>query len=160
MNKAISSNRRGHRALHIGCLLFASTLLLLFTACGSAQRRGADTRSTDAAETSGTTETATKSAATDTYPLDSLITLRGRVVLAHEVRAFTPEGDTTEYWIVDRSGALERAYDRVTGGQKNGKPALAKLKLRYKGHSDEGFAAQYEGVFEMEELISVEKAEE
>lgn len=90
---------------------------------------------------------------------DSVALLRGRIVLAHEVRSFVPEGDTTEYWIVDRSGALEREYDRVTGGKKNGSPARVELKLRYKGPSDEGFAAEYAGVFEVVEVISVEKEE-
>lgn len=90
---------------------------------------------------------------------DSVVLLRGQVVLAHEVRAFVPQGDTTEYWIVDRSGALERAYDSVTGGQKNGIPAHVELKVRYTGPSDEGFAAEYEGVFEVVEVLSVEKAE-
>ena len=91
---------------------------------------------------------------------DSVMLLRGRVVMAHEVHSFVPEGDTVEYWIVDRSGALEREYDRVTGGQKNGSPAEAELKVRYKGPSDEGFAAEYEGVFEVVELVSIGKAEE
>lgn len=93
-------------------------------------------------------------------PADSVAMLRGRVVFAHEVRSFIPEGDTAEYWIVDRTGALEREYDRVTGGQKNGKPVRVELKARCKGPSDEGFAAEYKGVLEVVELLSVEKAEE
>ncbi len=156
MNKRIRIARKRfpreyRRAMQLGRMLFAAAAVTLFAACGTAQRRGAANASPESAEAAGNTQN---------YPIDSLVTLRGRVVLAHEVRAFTPEGDTTEYWIVDRSGALERAYDRVTGGQKNGKPAWAGLKVRYKGPSDEGFAAEYEGVFEVEEVISVDKAEE
>lgn len=139
----------------IGQLILAGSVVAFFAACGSAQQRGG-TASSAPAEAAATTTEAT---VTDGYRIDSLLTLRGRVVLAHEVRAFTPEGDTTEYWIIDRSGALERAYDRVTDGQKNGKPARAELKVRYKGPSDEGFAADYEGVFDVEEVLSVEKAE-
>lgn len=93
------------------------------------------------------------------YAIDSVRLLRGRVVLAHEVRVFTPAGDTTEYWIIDRSGRLAAEYDRVTGGSKNGLPVDAELKLRYKGPSDEGFAAEYEGVFEVVEILSVTRAE-
>ena len=91
---------------------------------------------------------------------DSVAMLRGRVVMAHEVRAFIPEGDTVEYWIVDRCGALEREYNRVTGGIMNGRPVQAELKLRYKGYSDEGFAAEYKGVFEVLEVLSVKQAAE
>ena len=111
-------------------------------------------------ESSGGKVSGTAVAATARFHVDSVVQLRGRVVMAHEVRSFIPEGDTVEYWIVDRSGALEREYDRATGGQKNGMPARVELKARYKGATDEGFAAGYEGVFEVVELVSVEKAEE
>ncbi len=111
-------------------------------------------------ESSGGKVSGTAVAATARFHVDSVVQLRGRVVMAHEVRSFIPEGDTVEYWIIDRSGALEREYDRATGGQKNGTPARAELKARYKGATDEGFAAGYEGVFEVVELVSVEKAEE
>lgn len=140
----------------IGQLILAGSVAAFFAACGSAQQRGGAASSAPAEAAATTTE----ATVTDGYRIDSLLTLRGRVVLAHEVRAFIPEGDTVEYWIVDRSGALERAYDRATGGQKNGKPAWAELKVRYKGPSDEGFAAEYAGVFEVEEVLSVEKTEE
>ena len=134
----------------LGPALVAATLALLLTACGAGPRRAAEAPTPEAAAASTTAA----------YAIDSVVSLRGRVVLAHEVRAFIPEGDTTEYWIVDRSGALERAYDSVTVGQKNGLPACAGLKVRYKGPSDEGFAADYEGVFEVVEVLSVTKAGE
>lgn len=85
--------------------------------------------------------------------------LRGRVVVAHEVRSFVPEGDTTEYWLRDRSGALEREYDRVSGGARDGRPVEAELRLRYAGRDDEGFAAQYDGVYEVEEIRSMQRIE-
>lgn len=95
--------------------------------------------------------------ATKRFAVGEVTTLRGRVVVAHEVRSFIPAGDTTEYWIVDPSGTLEREYDRVTRGIRNGKPVDAELTLRYKGPSDEGFAAEYEGVFEVETVRSMER---
>ncbi|MCI7139625.1 hypothetical protein [Alistipes sp.] len=88
---------------------------------------------------------------------DSTAVIRGRVVLAHEVRAFTPEGDTTEYWLQDRGGSLEKAYDRLTEGTKNGTPVRAELRVRYLGPSDEGFAAEYEGVCRVMEVIRLER---
>ena len=83
--------------------------------------------------------------------------IRGRVVFSHEVRAFTPEGDTTEYWLQDRGGVLEEAYDRLTGGVKNGTPVRAELRVRYLGPSDEGFAAEYAGVYRVMEIIRLER---
>lgn len=88
---------------------------------------------------------------------DSTAVIRGHVVLAHEVRAFTPEGDTTEYWLQDQGGALEEAYDRLTGGAKNGTPVRAELRVRYLGPLDEGFAAEYAGVYRVMEVIRLER---
>lgn len=99
----------------------------------------------------------TKSTGDNTSQPNSTMILRGRLVVAHEVRAFTPEGDTTEYWVVDPSGALERQYDLVSGGSTSGMPLRAELELRYKGPSDEGFAAEYAGVFEVVGIRSMER---
>lgn len=149
--------RDAHRRIRPGGILLTAAALLL-AACGP--DRPKSSRNT-AAEPSALNVAATETApATARFRVDSIVHLRGRVVLGHEVRAFIPEGDTVEYWIVDRSGALEREYDRKTGGQKNGMPARVELKARYKGPSDEGFAADYEGIFEVVEILSVEKDEE
>ena len=139
-------------------LCLTAAALLLLAACGSGPRKNAGSAPTKSEAAAAVPKT--RAADPAQYPADSVLHLRGRVVMAHEVRAFIPEGDTAEYWIIDRSGALEREYDRATGGQKNGTSARAELKARYKGATDEGFAAGYEGVFEVVELISVEKAEE
>ena len=150
--------RDAHRRIRPGGILLTAAAALLLAACGP--DRPNSSRNT-AAEPSAPNVAATETApATARFSVDSIVHLRGRVVLGHEVRAFIPEGDTVEYWIVDRSGALEREYDRKTGGQKNGMPARAELKARCKGPTDEGFAAGYEGVFEVVEVLSVEKAEE
>ena len=138
------------QARHLRRMLLAASVAMLLAACGSAQRRVAAT-----SEAAPSTPAAT--AATNAFTVDSLITLRGRLVVAHEVRAFTPEGDTTEYWVVDPSGALEREYDRVSGGATDGMPLRAELKLRYKGPSDEGFAVEYAGVFEVVGIRSMER---
>lgn len=82
-------------------------------------------------------------------------TVKGTVVLAHEVRSFTAEGDTTEYWIIDRSGKLEAQYDSIAGGMKSGKPVAAELEVIDKGKSDEGFAADYAGVYEVVSIKSI-----
>lgn len=137
-------------------IFLAGVFILGLAACDSGQRHTAASVPPDKGREITCECCGPKSASERT---DSIMGLRGQVVLAHEVRAFVPEGDTTEYWIVDRSGTLERAYDSVTGGQKNGQPVRAELKVRYTGPSDEGFAADYEGVFEVVEVLSVEKAE-
>ncbi len=85
----------------------------------------------------------------------SLTTMAGILTLAHEIRSFEPEGSDGEYWIVDKTGSLEDRYDRLTGGIKNGQPVRCKLKLEYAGKWDDGFAADYSGVFFVREIISM-----
>ena len=151
--------RDAHRRIRPGGILLTAAAALLLAACGPGRPKSPGDKDSGTA-VANTAPTATPAPATARFRVDSVVHLRGRVVLGHEVRAFIPEGDTVEYWIVDRSGALEREYDRKTGGQKNGMPARVELKARYKGPSDEGFAADYEGVFDVVEILSVEKDEE
>ncbi len=86
---------------------------------------------------------------------DILYTLEGELRVAHEVRSFVPAGSDKEYWFVDKTGVLLDMYDRVTGGQKNGRPVKAVLKVEYNGKWDDGFAEQYDGVYLVREVISV-----
>lgn len=134
--------------------LFSLTLLLLGGCrAGVSTSRSAETRGASASKTC-CDSTGSPSAEEGRSQI-----LRGRVVVAHEVRSFVPEGDTTEYWLRDRSGALEREYNRVSGGAHDGRPVEAELRLRYAGRDDEGFAAQYEGVYEVEEIRSMRRIE-
>lgn len=87
---------------------------------------------------------------------DELLVLSGVLRIGHEVRSFIPDGSDEEFWIVDRTGQLVPAYDKVTSGQKNGTPVRATLKLEYDGVWDDGFAAEYSGTFLVREVIQVE----
>ena len=51
-----------------------------------------------------------------------------------------PEGDSTDYWIVDKTGELLQKYDGETKGIKNGTPVYVELEVIDMGKSDEGFA--------------------
>ena len=87
---------------------------------------------------------------------DELYTLKGTVVIGHEVRSFKPENRDDEYWLVDKTGALTDFYDKATQGQKNGNPVKAVLKVEYNGKWEDGFAADYAGVFFVREILVIE----
>lgn len=70
----------------------------------------------------------------ETTVSDSVQTCKGRLIMGHEAYSFTPEGDTLSYWVVDRSG---------------------ELKVKMMGPSSEGFAADYDGVVEVQQIIRV-----
>ena len=89
-------------------------------------------------------------------PEDELTVLGGTVRIGHEVRSFCPDGSDMEFWIVDKTGRLNEAYDKITGGIKNGKPAHATLKVEYNGKWDDGFAAEYSGVYFVREVIAIQ----
>lgn len=69
--------------------------------------------------------------------------------MGHEVRSFRVEGDSAEYWIVDETGELEQKYDNETNGVKNGTPVYVELDVIDMGKSNEGFAADYDGVYQV-----------
>lgn len=86
---------------------------------------------------------------------DILYNMSGIVSIGHEVRSFKPDGSKDEYWIIDKTGKLCQKYDSLTGGVKNGKPVRTTLKLEYNGVWDEGFAAEYPGVYFVREIIEL-----
>ena len=87
---------------------------------------------------------------------DILYTLEGVLCMGHEVRSFKPDGSEEEFWFVDKTGTLDDLYDKTTGGQKNGKPVKATLKVEYNGKWDDGFAADYDGVYLVREVLRLE----
>lgn len=95
---------------------------------------------------------------TDSTSMDLLYTMEGELRIGHEVRAFTPSGSDREFWIVDKTGQLLEKYEKVTKGQKNGKPVKATLRLEYNGKWDDGFAAEYDGTYLIREVVEL-KAE-
>ena len=87
---------------------------------------------------------------------DSVITCSGRLVMGHEACSFTPDGDTLSYWVVDRSGELEQRYkEALPAGAQPYTPVPAELKVKKTGPSSEGFAADYDGVVEVQQIIRV-----
>lgn len=86
---------------------------------------------------------------------DILYNMSGIVCIGHEVRSFKPDGSKEEYWLIDKTGQLSQKYDSLTGGVKNGKPVHATLKLEYNGVWDDGFAAEYPGVYFVREIVEL-----
>lgn len=83
---------------------------------------------------------------------DELCTMSGTLRIGHEVRSFMPDGSDKEFWIVDRTGTLVEMYDQLTQGVKNGEAVSAELRLEYNGKWDDGFAADYDGVYLVREV--------
>lgn len=87
---------------------------------------------------------------------DSVVTCSGRLVMGHEAYSFTPDGDTLSYWVVDRSGELKKRYEEaLPAGAEPYTPVSAELKVKMMGPSSEGFAADYDGVVEVQAIIRV-----
>lgn len=87
--------------------------------------------------------------ATPLTPAKQLISVKGELVIGHEVRAFRAEGDSTDYWVTDETEELIRKYDELTQGTKNGTPVYVELEVIDMGKADDGFAADYDGVYQV-----------
>ena len=94
---------------------------------------------------------------TETQPLPARTpeTVEGVLVIGHETRSLTVDGDTCRYWIVDKTDSLYRRYDRITGGIKNGKPVRARLQVADMGKPDGGFAEGYDKVLHVTGIESL-----
>lgn len=87
--------------------------------------------------------------------------VRGELILGHEVESFTPSNSDLNYWIIDSSKNLKKAYDSLTINAKYPyMPVFAELKIVDKGKSTEGFAAEYDGVYEVIEIINIRNLKE
>lgn len=62
------------------------------------------------------------------------------------------EGDSCSYWIIDQTKELIQKYDEITKGSKNGAPVYVELDVIDMGKTDEGFAADYEGVYSVTKI--------
>ena len=84
---------------------------------------------------------------------DMLRLVSGELRIGHEVRSLTLEDGSGDYWVVDKTGTLLQAYDEWTDGNKNGKPLDVQLRVEYNGKWTDGFAAEYDGVFLVREVV-------
>lgn len=78
--------------------------------------------------------------------------LRGIVTFASERRTFQPEGDTTVYWLVDKSGFLQQKY--VQSDQPEWQ-VEAELEVKDIGKSKEGFGAAYGSTYQVMRIVKV-----
>ena len=87
---------------------------------------------------------------------DKIKEIEGTIRLGHEVRAFTDNQDKKEYWLIDKSGNLEKAYQKAIGSNMmNYRSVKAKLTVQDLGKIKEGFAAEYDGTYEVQKIISL-----
>ena len=95
---------------------------------------------------------------------DSLFLKRGTLVLRYvrndgqggrsvPMAELTPAKKTS--LVIDKTGELLEAYDKLTGGIKNGKPVYAELEVIDAGKSDEGFPASYPSVYQVVKIDSM-----
>lgn len=98
----------------------------------------------------------TEKSVTQTVNTDSIQVVHGQLIMGHEAYSFTPDADTTAYWVVDKSGELKKRYEAALPSDAKPYTAIpAKLKVRIQGPSSEGFAAEYAGVMEVMEIKEV-----
>lgn len=88
--------------------------------------------------------------------ISTTFTVKGKLVIRHEVRSFIAEGDTTSYWIIDDSGTLKEEYEKTIGNNSEPyTPVYAELKVIDTGKSNEEFAAEYTGVYHVKEVLNI-----
>ena len=83
--------------------------------------------------------------------------MRGIVTFAPEVRIFRPSGDTTVFWLIDRSGYLNEKYRQSGVVEWN---ADAELELRVVDRTAAEFAADYDAAYEVMRIIRLSERDD
>lgn len=80
----------------------------------------------------------------------------GSLTMGHEVRSFIQNGQDKEYWIIDKSGDLYEQYMHVAPLEQGAYiPVSAELKVKELPKMEDGFGAEYDGTYEVIEIISL-----
>lgn len=91
-------------------------------------------------------------------PQSSTKEVSGLLRFGHEVRSFTDFQDNKEYWILDYSGQLMSEYQKIIGTDILAyQPIKAVLVVQDVGKMTDGFGADYDGAYEVKEIISLAK---
>ena len=76
--------------------------------------------------------------------------------MGHEVRAFIEDGQNKEYWIIDKSGDLYKQYLQIAPIEQGAYvPINAEIKVKELPKMEDGFGAEYDGTYEVLEIISL-----
>ena len=82
--------------------------------------------------------------------------VRGKLTMGHEVRAFVPDGQNKEFWIIDKSAKLYPEYQKIAPVEKGAyTPVRAELKVKELPKMQDGFGAEYDGAYDVIEIISL-----
>lgn len=82
--------------------------------------------------------------------------VQGILTIGHEVRSFRDYQTDKEYWIIDRSGTLlPKYYQEVGPNAVNYQPIFAVLKVTETAKLQDGFGSEYDGCYELQEIISL-----
>ena len=86
-------------------------------------------------------------------------TLRGLYYWGHEVETFHPCGSVQEFWVVGENSLLQPLRDETTKlSQLKGQPyqpIYVEVTAVSEGRADDGFAADYDGVYRFSAVHNV-----
>ncbi len=80
--------------------------------------------------------------------------MHGTITFAPEVRTFRPEGTTTDYWIIDKSGYLQEKYKEANLAEWK---VEADLELKEITNPAAEFARNYAGTYEVVRVIGLDE---
>lgn len=80
-------------------------------------------------------------------------TLKGELSMGHEANIFQPCGGKKEYWIYDKTGKLDKEYNKVAKDKQPYTVIFAEVQIIDRGVSEDGFSEEYDGVYEVIKVL-------
>lgn len=91
-------------------------------------------------------------------PYDVVRRVKGTLIIGHEVRSFTADGDSASYWVVDGTDKARLMYRETLGASAASyAPVDVEMDVLDLGRSLDGFSEQYDGVYMINKIISMKR---
>lgn len=84
----------------------------------------------------------------------------GKLTLGHEASSFVPCGEDNVFWVIDNTASLENEYEVLTEGLEPYTPVFVRVSVIDRGQASDGFAKDYDGVYEIVNLIEMKLLDE
>ena len=85
---------------------------------------------------------------------------KGKIILGLEGNSFQPCDNDKVFYVIDRTGTLEKNYNEIVEGKPKFTPVYAEVEVVEKPSSSQPYAVDYAGIYEITKFLSIRNSTE